>query len=936
MKTFITYLLAVIFSVSTSLITAQDFNPEAPLPTDPAVVTGKLDNGLTYYIRQNHKPEKRVGFRLVVKAGSILEDDDQQGLAHFLEHMAFNGTEDFSKSDLVDFLEKSGVNFGADLNAYTSFDETVYMFQMPSDRQGLIDSAFMVLENWAHKLSLEPEEIDKERGVVHEEWRLGLGAQDRMMKKYLPVLLKDSRYAERIPIGKMSVIDSCEYSAVSRFYNDWYRPDLMALIIVGDIDPAYAEKMIVDHFSKMKNPKQEKERIYYGIPNNGEPLIAVATDKEATNTSVALFRKMDRFEVKTNDNYRTKLKFSLFISMMNDRLYEQTQQPDAPFIYASSNYSGFLARSLDAFTMFAAVKENRVNDAIAALIHTNKQIKRYGFTDNEFNRQKEQLLTNLEKALQEKDKTESNRFINEYLANYLNKEPYPGIEYETKLTKSLIDGITLDEINQIAYYFAKNNGVVALVTGPDKEGVTMPSKEEVLASLLEAGEDVVEEYKEAVMKESLIDGPLTGGKIVQTKQIEEFDITELTLDNGITVVMKPTTFKNDEILMTCFGLGGTSVASDDDYVSANYSQQIMTMSGVGDFDNIALKKFLTGKNIRVNLEVGKLSQGMSGRSGKKDLETMFQLAYLNFTQPRKDTTAFKTFKSQMLSQFKFMMSNPQAVFYDTLYKLATQNDPRTIVIPTEEQINSISLDKAFNFYKERFSNANGYTFVFTGSFDVDSIKPLVTKYLGSLPSSGEKSTWKDVTPEFPEGITDAVVHKGTEPKSSVAIIMDEPFSYNPDSKLKMSLLMKILNIRMRESMREDQGGVYGVRARPAMEKFPKEKLNIFISWGCAPENTEKLASTVLMEMDTLRTEGPNAINLAKAKETSIRDFEANYEKNNYWLGKIKNAYYYGDTMKGLDDLKARIAAIKADELKEMANKYFDENHYLKVVLMPEE
>jgi len=935
MKTLLNYLLALSFALTSSAAFTQTFQPDEGLPRDPAVITGKLDNGLVYYIRQNQKPEQRVEFRMVVNAGSILEDDDQQGLAHFLEHMAFNGTEDFSKNDLINFLEKSGVDFGADLNAYTSFDETVYMFQMPSDRQGLIDSAFMVLENWAHKLSFDEEEIDKERGVVHEEWRLGLGAQDRMMKKFLPELLKDSRYAERLPIGKMSVIDSCEYDLISKFYYDWYRPNLMAVVVVGDIDPDYAEKQIKKHFNKLKGPEVERERVSYGIPNNGEPIIALATDKEATNTMVAVFRKMDKFHVKTNDNYRTKIKFDLFISMINARYFELTQDPEAPFMYAGASYGGFLARSLDAYTTYAAVKENKVNDAIATILKVNKQVKRYGFTENEFKRQKEELISNLEKALQEKDKTESRRYVSEYVSNFLNDEPFPGIDYEYELTKSVLPTITLDEVNQIAYYFAKNNGVAFLVTGPEKEDVEIPTKAELLETIMVSRDAEVAEYKEEEIAESLIESELVSGTILDQKTNDDMGITEMTLSNGVKVILKPTDFKNDEILMTSFGFGGTSVATDEDFISAKFANQILSMSGVGAFDNIALKKYLTGKNVSVSSDIGQVSQGLKGNSVKKDLETLFQLTHLYFTAPRKDTTAFKTFKSQMLTQFKFMMSNPQAVFYDTIYKLATQNDARTIVIPTENQINSIDLDKAYDFYKGLFANANGYTFVFTGSFDIETISPLITKYLGSLPSIEALSMWKDDSPEFPDGITEAIVHKGTEPKSSVAILMDESFDFTAENRLKMSMLMKILNIRMRESMREDQGGVYGVRARPNMSKYPKEEINIMVSWGCAPENAENLAQTVLFEMDTLRTNGPNEINLAKAKETTIRDFESNFEKNNYWLNKIKNAYYNGEDIYSLQDLKTKIGSITSEDLKEMAIQYFNNDHYLKVILMPE-
>lgn len=506
MKSFIRiFLIQFILILSVSLFSQEKYLATDPLPQDPDVIVGQLDNGLKYYIRQNHKPEKRVEFRLVVNAGSVLEDDDQQGLAHFIEHMAFNGTKDFSKNDLVNFLEESGVDFGADLNAYTSFDETVYMFQIPSDRQGLLDSAFMILENWAHELSFDPVEIDKERGVVHEEWRLGLGAQDRMMKKYIPIILKNSRYAVRLPIGKMSVIDSCSYDVIHRFYNDWYRPDLMAVVVVGDIDPAYAENQIKNHFQSVNNPDPERERVIYKIPNNGQPLVAVATDKEATFTNVTMFRKMNKLFIKTNDNYRTNIKFDLFISMLNERLYEITQEPDAPFIYAGAYYGGFLSRSLDAYTLSAMVKENRVNDAIKVLMQVNKQIKRYGFTEQEMERQKAAMVDRLDKMLSEKDKTESRVFVNEYVSNYLDQEPFPGIDYEVAYTKSVLPGIKLDAINQVAYYFAKNNGLVVLVTGPEKEGVIIPDEEEVLATLEKARNSEVSEFEEKTVGKSLID-----------------------------------------------------------------------------------------------------------------------------------------------------------------------------------------------------------------------------------------------------------------------------------------------------------------------------------------------------------------------------------------------------------------------------------------------
>lgn len=937
MKKSIQLLLAGIFLLSGFVLKAQVSITVADdqLPQDTNVITGTLNNGLKYYIRKNSKPEQRVEFRLVVNAGSVLEDDDQQGIAHFNEHMAFNGTKNFDKHDLINFLEKSGVDFGADLNAYTSFDETVYMLQMPADRQGLLDSAFMVLEDWAHNVSFSDEEIDKERGVVHEEWRLGLGADDRMMKEYIPIILKDSRYAERLPIGKMSVIDSCDHEVLRRFYNDWYRPDLMAVIVVGDIDPDYAEAQIKKHFSKLKGPKNERPRTVYNIPDNDQPLVAITTDKEATFTMAALLYKKEKVPFQTMDDFRRELKFELYVNMLNARIFEITQDPDAPFLYAGGSYGGFLARSKDAFSMFAMVKENRINDAIALLIEENRRVKKYGFTANELQRQKAELESNLQEAFQEKDKTDSRNFVDQYVSHFLNGKAFPGIENEVVLTNSFLPGITLDEINQIAFYMVKDNNLVVLITAPEKEDVSVPTKEEVLETIAAVEKTELTEYEDEDIAESLINSSLAGGTIVETSTDESFGTTTLQLNNGVKVTLKPTDFKNDEILMTSIGPGGTSVVSDEDYISASFASQIISMSGVGDFDNIALKKFLTGKNVSVRPEIGNLSQGVSGNSVKKDLETLFRLTYLYFTEARKDTTAMKTFISQMETQFRFMLENPQMVFYDTLYKLATRNDPRTIVIPTMLQIHSISLDKAYSFYKSSFAHAGDFEFVFVGNFSVDEITPLITKYLGSLPAGGG-SSWKDVSPEFPSGITEATVNKGTEPKSSVAILMNGDFDWTLANRLHSRLLMKTLNIRLRESMREDQGGVYGVGAHQQLSRYPKSKYNIFVSWGCGPENVDTLVNTVFAEMQFISDNGPDDENLEKARETYLRDLETNVKENEYWLNKIKDAIRYNSELVSTKELKKLANSTTKKDLQKAAKLYFTNDHYLKVVLMPDE
>jgi zinc protease len=906
------------------------------LPTDQKVITGTLDNGLRYYVRENKKPENRIEFRLVVNAGSVLEDDDQQGLAHFIEHMAFNGTANFSEHDLINFLESSGVDFGADLNAYTSFDETVYMFQIPADRQGLIDSAFMILQDWSQNLSLTDEEIDKERGVIHEEWRLGLGANDRMMKEAFPIIFNNSRYATRIPIGKMSVVDSCEHDALRRFYRDWYRPNLMAVMVVGDIDPAFAAQQIQQRFGSLKNPENQRERIEYNIPGNKEPLIAITTDEEATSNMVMLFYKHPKMVTSTINDYTSDLTTELYISMLNARLNEINQTPESPFLFSATMFGGFLGRSVDAYMSFAVAKENKINESLVILLQENERVKQFGFTQAELERQKTQLISDLEKAVEEKDHTPSEVFISQYVDHFLEKEPYPGIEMEYELTKVLLPNIKLNDVNKLATQLVSDSNLVIMINGPEREGVQIPTEEEVLNDFVSVTSSKLNNYKEETIASTLISNTLSGGQIIDEKNTKALGITELKLDNGITILLKPTDFKNDEILMTGFGLGGTSQVSDDDFVSAKYAANIINQSGLGQFSATGLEKFLTGKNVSVSTDIQELTQNISGKSGKKDLETMFQLAYLYFSEPRKDSIAFLTFKSQMNTQFQFMTANPKAVFYDTIYKLATQNNPRTIVIPTEQQINNIDLGKAYDFYKSSFGNANGFNFVFVGNFDLNTIKPLITKYLGSIPKTGKPAKWRDVSADFPSGITKATIYKGTEPQSSVAILMEEKFNWSTKSDLEMMMLMKILGIRLRENMREDQGGVYGVRATQNTSKYPKEEVSIMISWGCDPNNADTLSQTVFSEMIALQIDGPSLTNLNKAKETLIRDYETNAEQNDYWLGKIKGHLYNRSDLLSTEEIQEIIEKVSAEDIKRAAVNYFNSEHYLKVVLMPKE
>lgn len=906
-----------------------------PLPVDPAVRTGKLDNGLVYYIRKNSKPEKRVELRLAVNAGSILENDDQQGLAHFTEHMCFNGTKTFPKNELISFLQKTGVKFGADINAYTSFDETVYMLQLPTDEPGLVDKGFQVLEDWAHNVTFDSKEIDKERGVIVEEWRLGLGAQDRMMKKFLPVILKGSQYAERVPIGKVEILENFKYETLRNFYKEWYRPDLQAVVIVGDIDPDSAEQQIIEHFSGLKNPKEPRERVTYTIPGNKEPLLAITTDPEAMQNVVLMFWKHPVLEIKTLGDLKTKITGELFTGMLNQRFSELSQKPSCPYVYAGAGYGGFLARTNDAYILSAMPKENQIDQTVAVILAENQRVKQFGFTSTEYERQKEEMLSQYEKQAKEFDKTESAQLAGEYVSNFLTKDPIPGIQKEFIFVKKLLPEITLEEVNDIAKQWITEENMAMVIMGPEKEGLKIPTVDETLAIIEKSKSEELVAYVDTYREAPLVEGGLPGASITSKTVNSELDFTELTLSNGVKVILKPTEFKNDEIVISAFSPGGNSLYPDDQFLSANFAASIIDQSGAGKFDNIELQKKLKGKTLSINPYISDVKEGFSGNTTPKDLETLLELVYLYFDAPRKDTTAFQAFISQMENQMKFMKSNPVMAFYDTLFKTAYPNSKRLIIFPTEEQMNSINLDDAFNIYSDRFADASDFTFVLVGNFNTDSITPMVVKYLGSLPSTGRIETWQDKSVVFASGITDIRFNKGTDPQSMVGIGMSEPFEWNEENILHMYMLKEILQIKLIEVIREKLSGVYSPQIMLNVDKYPKSEYMMGIIFGCSPKTTDKLTKAVFGEIKTILKKGPTPEDLTKAKEAMIRSRETDLEKNSFWTGKIESIYFQGADPASILNFKERVSAVTADDLKNAARGLYKPDHYIRVVLMPE-
>lgn len=905
------------------------------IATDAQVKIGKLENGLTYYIRHNAMPPNRLEMRLVVNAGSILEDDEQQGLAHFAEHMAFNGTKNFSKSALVDFLERAGVRFGADLNAYTSFDETVYMLQLPTDRKGLVDSAFMVLEDWAHQVSFDAEEIDKERGVIREEWRLGQGAEDRMRKSYFPVIFSGSLYAQRLPIGTLGVIDTASYETLRRFYREWYRPNLQAVIVVGDIDIQLAEEKILQHFAHIKNPDNARERAIFKVPGNKAPLVAIATDKEATSTVLRLLYKHDKQPTETYADYKRNLMQSLYSGMIMNRFREINQKPESPFITASSFYGGFMGRAIDAYNSFASIKENRIEDAIISLVKENERVRKHGFTPTELERQKTTILTNLEKRLREADKTNSSSFVWEYSSHFLNKSPIPGIQTELEMARQLLPLITISEMNALAPKWITEENMVVVLTAPETDNIKVPSEKRILELIAQAKAAEVAPYVDSFTDEPLMSAKLTPAKVLKTKNLPQVGVTEYELSNGVKVVLKPTDFKNDEILLSAFGWGGSSLFDDEMAFAANNIVRAVAASGIGNFSQVDLGKKLTGQTVNVQPFIENVRQGFRGSVSPKDFETMLQLIYLHFQGARRDADAFEAFRSQLSNQFRFMRSNPQAVFSDTLNKLANNQSKRAVLIPNEQHLASLTPENVYGMYDRLFGNANGYTFIFTGNVD-ESFLPLITSYLGSLPVKKQPEKWVNRDPGFPAGITDAKVFAGTENQSMVAIMLSNTFNWNETDRLQMSMLMRAFNIKLRESMREELGGVYGVGARHSVSQFPETKVNITVNWGTNPGLVDTLSKTVFHEMRQLMANGPTNDDLAKVKETTVRERETNDRQNNFWNQYLDFSYFNNSPLLSFEDFRKTVQAVNPAELKTIANKYFTPDQYLRLVLYPVE
>jgi zinc protease len=913
---------------------AQSSALSQQMPVDPEITIGKFSNGLRYYIRANKKPEKRAELRLVIKAGSILEDDDQQGMAHFVEHMAFNGTKNFPKQDLVKFIEQIGMRFGADLNAYTGFDETVYQLQIPTDKPELMDRAMLVLEDWAHGVSFDQTEIDKERGVVMEEWRSGRGAGARMQDKILPIMLKGSRYADRMPIGKPEIIQGGKAERLKKFYADWYRPDLMAVVAVGDFDKAEVERLIKTHFASIPPATAPRLRPAYEVPDHTGTVYAIASDKEMTMTNVGITNLLPSREQGSVGVYRQEIADRLFSGMLNARFSEIGQKPDAPFMFAGSGRGDFLGRTKDAASLNAVVKEDGIDRGLDALLGEAERVSRFGFTATELDRLKQNVLRSYERAASEKDNTLASSRANEYVRNFLENETLPSIDDEYTLHQRFLPEITLDEINTRAREWFPDRNRLVVVMAPEKSGLQIPVETKLAAVIKAASAKELKPYSDSLTAAALLESIPAPGTIAKSATKEAIGITEWELSNGVKVVLKPTTFKADEILFRATSPGGTSLASDKDYIPASTATQLITAGGLGKFNVIDLRKAMTGKVASANPFIAELEEGLTGSSSRKDLEVMFQLIYLRFTQPRADAAAFTVQSTQAKSVLANRSAVPEFAFFDTLNTAIYQNHPRRRS-PTPATVDEWDLAKSLAFYKERFADASDFTFVFVGSFDLAAMKPLVERYLGALPSLHRKESWKDIGARTATGVIEKKVEKGIEPKSMSAIVFNGPFEYNQIHRIAIRAMAEVLQTRLLEAIREELGGTYSVSVGASSQRIPNPRYSIAIDFGCAPERADELIKRVFQEIELLRTKGPTEKQVADEKEALLREFETNSKLNNYLLSQFVVSYQTGEDPAVLWTLPEYYKKLDGAMIQQAAKTYLNTNNYVKVTLLPE-
>ena len=912
---------------------ADPYPLDQKIPVDSRITVGRLPNGLRYWIRENREPKNRAELRLVINAGSVLEDEDQLGLAHVVEHMAFNGSTHFPKQKLVDFMQSIGMRFGPDLNAFTGLDETIYLLKIPMDSPEILATSFLILEDWAQGVTFDPKAVDKERGIIVEEWRLDQGADERIREKQFPVLLRGSRYADRNPIGKKEIVESFPVETLKRYYRTWYRPDLMAVVAVGDFDKARIEELVKKHFAPLAAPPGAPPRPAYPVPDHDDTLFSIAADKEAEQSVVAVYHKLPLAGQDTVGDYRRMLVERLFNAMLNDRLSEIMQKPDPPFLGAVSSRGRFVG-SKDVYVLSALVGDGGIARGLRALYAEGERVARFGFTATELERRKSEMLRYFERALVERETEDSGALAEEFTRSFLDGEPTPGIQYEYDLHRHFMPGITLDETNALAREWMTDRNRVILVNAPEKAGVPVPSEADLLAVLEDVKRQELAPYEDAMTDEPLLAETPELGEIVAERAIEAAGVVEWTLSNGARVVLKPTAFKEDEILFRATSAGGISLVEDRNLVPANTADQVVASGGLGGFSAVTLQKKLAGKAVFIRPTIGELEEGLSGNASPQDAETLFQLIYLTFTAPRADPVVFDAIKTQLKAFLENRAQSPETVFSDTLRTTMQRDQPRFRPM-TVEEIPQMDLEKSLAFYRERFADASDFTFVFVGNLDLEKLKPLVCRYLASLPSLRREETWRDWRVAPPEGVVKRTVEKGIEAKSLAAIVFSGPFRDTPENRVAIRGAGQVLETRLRKLLRETLGGTYDVGVRPSYGRIPREEYRMGIDLGAEPGRIDGLVQAIFREIKRLKKNGPTEKEIEEVRLAESRDYETNSRQNGWWLSQLTERYRIGEDPAALLRVPDTLALMTRESIRAAVRTYFNTKRYVQVTLYPE-
>jgi zinc protease len=910
---------------------------DAPLPIDPNVRIGTLDNGLTYYIRQNAEPEDRAELWLAVNAGSAVEDDDQQGLAHFVEHMLFNGTRRFEGQTLVDFFERIGMEFGPDVNAYTSWDETVYTLQVPTDDPALVEQGLDVLEDWAAYATLSPEEVDAERGVIVEEWRMrDLNAGGRTSEQLVKTLLANSRYAERMPIGEMEIVRNAPAETLKRFYTDWYRPDNQAVIAVGDFeDLDQIEAMIVERFSSLPQPANAVARPDFEVPDYGKTNYRVVTDPEYPSTELYVVYKQEPQPTTTVADLRDGLTSQLTGQMLNYRFDELTRKADAPFLYAGTGLSN-LVRPVDVSFLFAQTEEGGASVGLDALMTEVTRARTHGFTPAELQRAKDDLLRSFKSAYDERNNIDNSAHADAYLSHFLQAETPLSEDDAYALAQELLPSIMLDEVNQKALkLFPLENRAVVMIA-PEKADVILPSENELASVLEEAEARAVEAYAGGDVADALMASRPEPVAITGESSMAELGVTVITLTNGVEVYMKPTDFKDDEVLINISSPGGSSLVEDGDYLEADLSTSIVTQSGVAGFDQTELQKILAGKNVYVSPFIIDVAEGISAGGSPEDLETILQLIYLYLTQPRADEDALAVLQRQIDDYLKNRELTPESALEDAQLEIFCGDNIRCNYLDLFQDLDQFDLARSLEIYRERFADMSDAEVVIVGNFEPEQVKSLAQSYLGTLPGGGRSETWRDLGPELPQGIIEQTLNKGQDARSVVSISFSGPFTPTLENRLAARMVESVLDILVRQDLREARAGIYGAGVSVGIGTTPDPEYSFDIQFTAEPTRVNELVEAVFTQINDLRDNGPSADNFAKVHEQILRNHQENLKSNDAWATWLDRYIVENEASpETILAIETAIDNMTPEQVQAMAQQLFPTDRRVELILHPE-